>query len=275
MKIGARYITVIVLFPIVAYLVFWASSTAFDIVITLLILAATKELYEILAIRGLKPLKVQGYLYSIVGCYLFHKGNMDAFWVLITVMVATLFIERIFWREELPRVPVDIASTLMGFFYITWFGGHLMLLRQYSADVIIGKGLIVVFLVIIWMGDTGAMHVGKRLGKNKLAPILSPNKTQEGALGGLLSSMVFAIIFGWIACPYIKVADLMFLGLIVGAVGQIGDLAESMLKRSVAIKDSGAIFPGHGGAMDRIDSLFFAAPAFYYYLKFFIGPLSV
>ena len=127
------------------------------------------------------------------------------------------------------------------------------------------------FLAIIWIGDSSAYHVGKAWGKRKFAPILSPNKTWEGALGCAVGSLIGAFFFKVLLLPELSFKHLFFLTVFTSAVGQLGDLAESMIKRSVRIKDSSNLIPGHGGILDKADSLFFAAPVFYYYLKLFAG----
>jgi len=117
---------------------------------------------------------------------------------------------------------------------------------------------------VTWITDTGAYFVGSRFGRRKLAPRLSPNKTVEGAIGGLIFATAMSIAWGsWIGLPWWHCA---ILGPILGFLGQIGDLCESALKRDLGIKDFGGIMPGHGGILDRFDSLLFTAPIAYYYL---------
>ena len=119
--------------------------------------------------------------------------------------------------------------------------------------------------VCVWATDTFAYFVGRGCGKHKLSPILSPAKTVEGAIGGLLGAVGVGIIFGlWIHLPIFRAVGV---GLIAGIVGQIGDLFESALKRELGIKDFGSVMPGHGGALDRFDSLLFVAPFAYLFLN--------
>ena len=120
----------------------------------------------------------------------------------------------------------------------------------------------------LWLADTMAMGVGKAIGRHKFAPTVSPNKTVEGFFGGLLGGIIVAVIMRlWLLSSF-DWWVLIVAGLIVSLVGQLGDLVESMWKRSYGIKDSSAIIPGHGGVLDRFDSLLFAAPALYWFLKF-------
>jgi phosphatidate cytidylyltransferase len=122
----------------------------------------------------------------------------------------------------------------------------------------------------LWLSDTLAMFVGKAFGKRKLAPTVSPNKTVAGFIGGLTGGIIVALILKWWRLPEIPLVELFGAGIIVSLIGQLGDLAESCWKRSVGIKDSSAIIPGHGGVLDRFDSLLFAAPALYVYLRYFV-----
>ena len=124
--------------------------------------------------------------------------------------------------------------------------------------------------IIIWAGDTGAYVVGKLLGRRLLTKI-SPKKTVEGSFGGLIFSMILAVVCKYFLLPELSVNNAIWLGALIGIMGQIGDLAESLLKRSANVKDSGSILPGHGGMLDRLDSLLFGAPAMYYYVYFVLN----
>ena len=125
----------------------------------------------------------------------------------------------------------------------------------------------VFYLVAVsWLTDTGAFFVGRRLGARKLAPRISPNKTLEGTAGGIIVACVIGIPLGiWMEVP---LRDAAFLALLGSLAGQIGDLAKSAMKRDAGIKDFGGLFPGHGGVLDRFDSILFNAPLFYFYLRF-------
>ena len=129
-----------------------------------------------------------------------------------------------------------------------------------------GAWLMLFVAVCVWMTDTGAYLVGRKWGRHKLAPSLSPNKTIEGSLGGLALALLTGALFGlWIHLP---LRDGLMVGLIAGVMGQVGDLFESALKREIGIKDFGGIMPGHGGALDRFDSLLFVTPLAFCYLHF-------
>ncbi len=122
----------------------------------------------------------------------------------------------------------------------------------------------------LWLSDTLAMFVGKALGKRKLAPTVSPNKTVAGFIGGLIGGIIVALILKYWRLPEYSLIELLIAGILVSLIGQLGDLVESCWKRAIGIKDSSAIIPGHGGVLDRFDSLLFAAPVLYFYLKYIL-----
>jgi phosphatidate cytidylyltransferase len=126
-------------------------------------------------------------------------------------------------------------------------------------------------LVTIWGGDTSALLVGRRWGRHALSPVISPRKTNEGALGGLLGGTAAAVALRYLAFGNLALHHVVVASLLIGMAGQLGDLGESMLKRAAGVKDSSGLIPGHGGILDRIDSLLFALPVTYYILLFLSG----
>lgn len=173
--------------------------------------------------------------------------------------------------RELNSVIHHLGLVLLGFLYLPLLLGHMALLHELPH----GKEWIFLVLFIIMTGDSAAYFTGINFGRRKLYPAISPNKSIEGALGGLVGSFVGALFFKYCFFSQLSVGDCLLLGLGLGALGQTGDLFESMLKRSFGVKDSGTLIPGHGGILDRLDSLIFAfAPAYYYALWFF-QPLGI
>src|SRR5690606_27744859 len=128
----------------------------------------------------------------------------------------------------------------------------------------LGLAYIFYAFVVIWTTDSGAYFVGRKLGKNKLWPEISPNKTIEGFIGGIVTAVVFALIFNMIADLFDSFISLFIVTLVVSIFGQIGDLVESALKRHYKVKDSGTLLPGHGGILDRFDSMLFILPILYF-----------
>jgi len=154
--------------------------------------------------------------------------------------------------------------SLSGTIAAPFFGSHFPVAAR-------GAWLVLYVFVVTWSADAGAYFIGMRFGKRPLAPRLSPKKTVEGAVGGVLASTVTSLLMGtWLGLPWIHC---LIIGPVLGALGEIGDLAESALKRDLGIKDFGGILPGHGGVLDRFDSLLFTAPVAYYYLVFVVHRL--
>lgn len=134
-----------------------------------------------------------------------------------------------------------------------------------------GEFLALFLAVVTWASDTGAYYVGTLWGKHPLMPSISPKKTVEGVIGGLLLAIAAALLAHWWFVPQLSWSDAVLLGVLLTIAGLIGDLFESMIKRRTGVKDSGGILPGHGGMLDRIDSLLFTAPTFYYYVSHIRG----
>ncbi|MEL6823071.1 MAG: phosphatidate cytidylyltransferase, partial [Calditrichota bacterium] len=170
-------------------------------------------------------------------------------------------------RKQQEVAALNAAITITGLAYIAIFMGALLHLRlnfeiwypQYAGSLAGGLLILLVFLSI-WVCDIAAYFCGKAFGKHKLAPSVSPKKTIEGAIAGLLGAILVAVGLGTIMLPETTVRDLLVTGFVAGIFGQIGDLIESRFKRDAGVKDSSAILPGHGGLLDRFDSLIFVSP---------------
>lgn len=181
--------------------------------------------------------------------------------VLLLTLAATLLFH-LLSKQDLSRSLVDISVLIFGTLYIGFALGHLLLTRA------LPDGIFLVFFVILvtWAGDTGAYYAGVSMGRTPLAPRISPNKTVEGLLGGCLLAVVIALIARTWFIPSFTIVDAVVLGILLTVAGLIGDLSESMFKRGAGVKDSGGLIPGHGGMLDRLDSLLLTAPTYYYYV---------
>ncbi len=175
--------------------------------------------------------------------------------------VVMVLLSQVLMPGEIQESALNAAKSLMGVFYIAGLIVFLGLMKDFP----MGGRWILFTLTIVWLNDSGAYFVGKALGKNKLAPVVSPNKTWEGAIGGTLASCIAGGV-ATLYIPHLTLLTALLLSLFVGTLGQLGDLAESLLKRSFGVKDSGNLLPGHGGVLDRIDALLFAFPLMYAYL---------
>ncbi|HEX3179414.1 MAG TPA: phosphatidate cytidylyltransferase [Methylomirabilota bacterium] len=165
------------------------------------------------------------------------------------------------WQRGAPATE-RAANTLLAVLYIGWLLGYGILLHHTSP---LGDQLVLFVVGVTWVGETMAYVVGSTLGRHKLAPVISPRKTVEGAVAQVLASVLAGLALGAWLLPACGVTVAVAGGALLGVIGQIGDLVESVIKRSVGTKDTGGIIPGHGGVLDRIDSLLFNLPAFYYF----------
>jgi phosphatidate cytidylyltransferase len=177
--------------------------------------------------------------------------------------VAVIFIAALARQPALPRIPVYGLFTII---YLGFLPSHLILMRQLSHTRQFSPFLVLFPLVLTWVSDTAAYALGKILGRHKLAPHLSPNKTLEGFIAGLCSAGILTALWLPVLHPFTAEPRwwLAFVGIGLSALGQAGDLFESLFKRAVNLKDSSETLGAHGGFLDRIDSLLFTIPAFYY-----------
>jgi phosphatidate cytidylyltransferase len=172
----------------------------------------------------------------------------------------------LFRLQEIRQAAAEAALVLMGFLYVPLLLSHLVLIRMLPH----GVSWLFLIMVIVMTGDSAAYYVGSSLGKTKIYPAVSPKKSVEGSLGGLAGSVIGAFIAKAVFFPELSPFDCVATALLLGVLGQLGDLFESLIKRSCGVKDSGVIFPGHGGILDRLDSILFAGPAAYYYAYFLL-----
>ncbi|MHB0978629.1 MAG: phosphatidate cytidylyltransferase [Thermoleophilia bacterium] len=161
-----------------------------------------------------------------------------------------------------------MAVTAFGLFWVVTGFAHLLLLRELAN----GMTLTILAVGATWTNDTAAFFVGRLFGRRRMAPRISPKKTMEGAVGGLVGSVLFALVVKMYS-PWLPIREAAILGAVIGVVGQWGDLFESMVKRDLKRKDSGRLLPGHGGVLDRFDSLLFVGVATYWTAVLFLGDL--
>ncbi|MBF0492692.1 MAG: phosphatidate cytidylyltransferase [Deltaproteobacteria bacterium] len=195
---------------------------------------------------------------------LFAKGGSDLWIASLTLLVVTTFVFYLFRKHEMGLILHQIAITVLGCIYIASLFSYVGLMRA------LDHGVFWVFLVAgaTFMSDTGAYFVGHAMGKHKLAPLVSPGKTVEGFVGGVLGSVLATFICKLVFWQAFPKKECVIIGVLIGVIGPLGDLSESLIKRSVDVKDSGQLIPGHGGLLDRVDALLFTAPLVYYYALF-------
>jgi phosphatidate cytidylyltransferase len=164
-----------------------------------------------------------------------------------------------------------VALRLFGLLYVGWLGSYIIALRVAGGEgLLLPAKVLTLFFIVVFAGDTGAYYTGRTLGKKKLAPRISPGKTVEGAIGGLLGNVSAGFIAHYTFFPELNPLHIVPLTLMMGLLGIAGDLCESMLKRGANAKDAGQLIPGHGGLLDRLDSMLFNAPLLYCYFETFL-----
>lgn len=274
-----RLATAAVLIPLVYLLVEYAPGFYFYLFVTTGVVIGLYEFYRMFKNSGYYPQTSMGIILGVLVVMGFYIGSDRAGIVGLIfspdVMVAAAFVLallcRLFSGRDTNGALVDVALTFTGVVYVAWLAAYLVLLKDWNMGGIDGRDLVFFLLLVTWSTDTGAYYIGSAFGRHKLYPKISPKKSVEGALGGLVFAVGMAV-----ACKHwfyheLHYFDAVALGVILGIVGQVGDLAESMIKRSARVKDSGGIMPGHGGMLDRMDSVLLNAPALYYYTLVFIS----
>ncbi|HEY6260597.1 MAG TPA: phosphatidate cytidylyltransferase [Nitrospiraceae bacterium] len=256
-----RIYTILVLAPLVYAVIRYLPPFAFTGIVALAGSLALYEFYR-LCFSGrshflLMGIGLTGFVALIFGTY---RPDIIGPTLLATMIGIISF--PLLSRFPLEQSLKDGAMTLFGVLYLGLTLGTLSMTRLLPQ----GEWLIFFLLLVTWASDTGAYYIGTLYGRHYLAPRISPKKTIEGFIGGLIGAIIVAYVARWWFLPELSVLDCLVLAVLLTIAGLWGDLAESAMKRSVGMKDSGGILPGHGGMLDRLDSLLFAAPAFYYYV---------
>ena len=206
--------------------------------------------------------------------------GLSAMWIFGAALTLVFFVLSSMLFAIGSREPSELFQSttrlLWGLIYITWLYPIVFLVGTFLPAIVgtgFGGGDLLLFLfAILWVGDTSAMFVGMKLGRHKLAPTVSPNKTVEGFVGGIVGAVVAGLlVYFWRFDGLVPLYHMLIVSVGCSVFGQLGDLVESMWKRSIGIKDSSAIIPGHGGVLDRFDSLLFAAPFLFAYFVLFVA----
>ncbi len=226
------------------------------------------ELYRIWGIHKGSLLGIFGYLAAIV-YYVMIYFELEEHWLMVVILLVVLLMA--VYVLSFPKYRIDtVMVTLFGFFYVAVMLSCVYRIRQLDA------GIYLVWMVFIcsWISDTCAYLVGVTMGKHKFVPRLSPKKTIEGVIGGIAGAVLVGAIYGLILNNFTDIDNAVVMCIIIGGVGsvvsQIGDLAASAIKRNYDIKDYGKFIPGHGGILDRFDSVIFVAPIIFYLCTFIV-----
>ncbi len=275
-----RILSAVVLLPIVAFIVWWGEPLVSATVIGLAVVTL-HELFALFRGGGYSPRRSAGFLSVVLFVVAARvRASVEPLdwtgFALVTSILASLSAE--LPRRNRERSLLHWSLTLSGATYIGWTLAHFVLLRDIEHPLVstallrplhldAGAAWIVFVLAVTFLSDTGAYFTGRTFGRHRMAPYISPKKSWEGAIGGV----VVATFTGVLLIPLLGLPISFWAGGLLGTVGSLagvaGDLAESLIKRQVDIKDSGKIIPGHGGILDRVDSLLFTAPVLYYMIS--------
>jgi phosphatidate cytidylyltransferase len=266
-----RELTALVAAPAAIWITGWGPVWLFDATIALI---AVLAMYEFIALG-----KAKGYDISTPLCVAIMLIIMSAFilddlsvelgmFAALLIIPASYVVTNKSLEDSLPSSAIAVLATT----YVGMLGGSLIRLHNDFPEgprlhnvVPEGHKLVFFLLLVVWLGDSGAYYVGKQFGRHKLSPRISPKKTVEGLVGGISASIITALVIHFTFFPAFPLIHAIIAGVILSVAGVIGDLAESMWKRSAAVKDSGKLIPGHGGFLDRFDSILFTAPILYCY----------
>ena len=279
-SLAQRVLSAVLLLPLIIVLVWWNIwSVAATVMVATLV--ALIELYAAFRQGGYQPRVAVGLacaLAIILALALQSTIALDLILPVLTLTIIVSLIAELAYESQPGSLP-SWGLTLVGAFYVAWLLGHFILLRSLGTplhDSIFkplgmqpGVAWIYYVCAVTWLQDTGAYFVGRQFGRHKLAPILSPKKTWEGAVGGMIGAILTGVGCVLLLGLPITLLQGALLGVVGGVVGPLGDLSESLIKRQVGLKDAGNLIPGHGGLLDRLDSLLFTAPALYYLIVLF------
>ena len=269
MSIGnttARIIVSVVAIPVIV-IVSYLGSYYFFIFVLAIGIVSFYEFWLLLQKKEIDGNLSLGIFFVILLITNNFRNFIDFYALILTVVLLISAVE--LFRNKGSAI-INLGTTLLGILYIGLFASSLVSIREfYPAEYNHGGLLILAILFSIWICDSAAFFVGTAIGKHKIFPRVSPKKSWEGTLFGLLFAVIAMITSKVVFLDFVLWIDAVLIGLIVGVVGQTGDLIESLFKRDVGVKDSSDLIPGHGGVFDRFDSLLYTAPAVFLYIKYF------
>jgi phosphatidate cytidylyltransferase len=256
----ARELTALVGAPLLIWLIGWV-PLGFAALVILSAVLAQVEFLSLGVAKGWPMQRVVPVVLLLVlmASLLRPEVPLAAALLLVLLLIPSIYAT---WRIELEHALAASALCVLSTLYLGTTGAYLVKLRL---DFPEGAKLVLFQMIVVWANDAGAYYAGRSFGKTKLSPRVSPKKTMEGLAGGLVTCLVVAALLQRFMVPEFPLVHALVAALILGVAGVIGDLVESSWKRSAAVKDSGTLLPGHGGFLDRVDSIFFTAPILYSY----------
>lgn len=261
-----RYIGALVLVPLMVFILL--GGYFLKVAILFLSLGGLYEFYKVTKVKGYRPIEYVGYILCI-GYNIYISVGLDLK-IAVGVFLLVVFLLMIIPVLNTDINFIDIALTVLPCFYVAVFFSFILLISMMDN----GRFLLWLIFISSWCCDTLAYYFGRAFGKHKLIPKVSPKKTVEGSLGGLLGSVIGCTVYGFVISKYgvdIALYHYVIIGVLGGIFGQLGDLVASSIKRNAGVKDYSNIIPGHGGILDRFDSILFGAVVVFYYLSVFVG----
>ncbi len=276
----SRIITAVILLPflIASILVSWLQP----LFVVLAAAAMVLGLYEFYLLAGKKGIKADaaaGYLAAVALFTIFYfatpnpmQDRLDVPSLILVLLILTIgtLVAATFRSAPFEKMIASAGATILGVLYVVLLGGHLVALRTGFPQKL-SAHLLSFFFLVLMGSDTGAYYVGRAIGRHKLAPKISPGKTWEGVAGGIVAGLALATVAHYWFFQELPLKWALPLAAVMTILGILGDLTESALKRGAGVKDAAKILPGHGGALDRLDSLLFNAPLLYYFAHLYFS----
>ncbi|MGB9663893.1 MAG: phosphatidate cytidylyltransferase [Ignavibacteria bacterium] len=261
-----RVLVSIIAIPLILLIVY-LGKVYFTLFISVIVFLTLYEFFKLSEHKGAKPDYFSGFLFSALVIVLFYTNQLNYFLPLTFLLLAITSIFNLTKTENNAFLNVGVTvfgSILLSLFYSTLIGIREKFVDDYSK----GAFVIMTILAAIWICDSAAYFGGTAFGKHRLLERISPKKSVEGAIFGFVFALLTFVVGKFTVINFLNWNDVIYMGLVVGVIGQIGDLVESMFKRDVGVKDSSNLIPGHGGILDRFDSLLFVSPFIYFYLSY-------
>jgi phosphatidate cytidylyltransferase len=262
-----RWLTGILLAAVMLAVIIFASAEILTAIITIFIIGGVWEYNRIVFGKGFLKEKIEINIFAIVIPAVVLFGTSQLLVSVLTFCILCVFILFLWSVKESTFDVLMVAKVIFGIMYIPLLTSHFILLRLLENGVY----WILLVLIISIVGDTAGLYVGKYFGKNKLSVLVSPGKTIEGTIGLVSGSVLGSLIFSYFFFRDVSCVHILIISFVGSIIGQLGDLCESAIKRNYGLKDASSLLPGHGGLLDRMDSLIFIAPFVYYYRIFVIG----
>ncbi|HEX8282265.1 MAG TPA: phosphatidate cytidylyltransferase [Pyrinomonadaceae bacterium] len=283
---NSRLITAAIALPVlIASIIFPPLKILFVVIVAAAAVIALYEFWFLAKRVGARPDVVVGYAATAALFVVFIFNWLELLYLVVPLFVAAALAAEMLRGAPFDKMVLSVGSTVLGVFYVAFLGAHLLAVRTgfgqvfppeagywVSATLIdktLSTHLLAYFFLVLMGSDSGAYYTGRALGRHKLAPTVSPGKTWEGAVGGMAASLVAAALAHYWFFPELGLGAALGLAAVMNVLGVVGDLTESALKRGSNAKDAAQILPGHGGLLDRLDSLLFNAPLIYYFALYY------